>query len=99
MPVGPGENRSKRCVETEQEVYLKRFGAHTIAKFLACMFVVEEFPARQAKCLIRYSSVLENKRGKRSAPTSMPCCNSQNKPQLMLVTVIATVTEYEADQT
>ena len=55
------ENRSKPCAETEKEVYLKRLGAHTIAKFLAGMFVMEQLPARQAKCLIRYSSVLESK--------------------------------------
>ncbi len=45
----------------EKEVYLKRLGAHTIAKFLAGMFVMEQLPARQAKCLSRYSSVLESK--------------------------------------
>ena len=56
-----GENRSKPCAETEKEVYLKRLGAHTIAKFLAGMFVTEQLPARQAKCLMRYSSVLESK--------------------------------------
>ena len=57
-----GENRSKPCAETEKEVYLKRLGAHTIAKFLAGIFVAEQLPARQAKCLTRYSSVLESKR-------------------------------------
>ena len=56
------ENRSKPCAETEKEVYLKRLGAHTIAKFLAGIFVAEQLPARQAKCLTRYSSVLESKR-------------------------------------
>ena len=56
-----GENRSKPCAEMEKEVYLKRLGAHTIAKFLAGMFVTEQLPARQAKCLIRYSRVLESK--------------------------------------
>jgi len=56
-----GESTSKPCVETEKEVYLKRLGAHTIAKFLAGMLVMEQLPARQAKCLIRYSSVLESK--------------------------------------
>ena len=56
-----GENRSKPCAETEKEVYLKRLGAHTIAKFLAGIIVAEQLPARQAKCLIRYSSVLESK--------------------------------------
>ena len=59
--VCPWENRSKPCAEAEKEVYLKRLGAHTIAKFLACMFVMEQLPARQAKCLMRYSSVLESK--------------------------------------
>ena len=59
--VCPWENRSKPCAETEKEVYLKRLGAHTIAKFLAGMFVMEQLPARQAKCLSRYSSVLESK--------------------------------------
>ena len=57
-----GENRSKPCAEMEKEVYLKRLGAHTIAKFLAGIFVAEQLPARQAKCLTRYSSVLESKR-------------------------------------
>ena len=70
-----------------------------MAKFLACMFVTEELSARRAKCLIKYSRVLENKRGKCSAPTSMPCCNSQSKPQFMLVVVTATVTEDEVDAT
>ena len=37
----------------EEEVYLKRFGAHTIAKFLACMFITEQIPAREIKCLIK----------------------------------------------
>ena len=45
-----------------EKVYLKRLGAHTIAKFLAGIFVAEQLPARQAKCLTRYSSVLESKR-------------------------------------
>ena len=57
-----GESTSKPCAETEKEVYLKRLGAHTIAKFLAGIFVAEQLPARQAKCLTRYSSVLESKR-------------------------------------
>ena len=70
-----------------------------MAKFLACMFVMEELPARRAKCLIRYSTVLENKRGKCSAPRSTPCCHSQSKPQFMLVVVTATVTEDEVDPT
>ena len=70
-----------------------------MARFLACMFVMVELPARHAKCLIRNSSVLENKRGKRSAPTSMPCCNSESKPPFMLLLVIATVTEDEVDPT
>ena len=34
-----------------------------MAKFLACMLVTEELPARRAKCLIRYSTVLENNTG------------------------------------
>ena len=99
VPLGLGESRSKHGVETEKEVYLKRFGAHTIAKFLASMLVTELFPARDAKCLIRYSSVLENKRGRCSAPKSKRCCSAQNKPHFMLVVVIATVPEYEVDKT
>lgn len=93
------ENRCKRSVETEKEVYLRRFGAHTMAKFLACMLVTELFAARQAKCLIRNTRVLGNKRGKCSAPASMPCCHSQSKPQFTLVVITATDAEDEVDPT
>ena len=93
------ENRCKRSVETEKEVYLRRFGAHTMAKFLACMLVTELFTDKQAKCLIRYARVLGNKSGKCSAPASIPCCDSQSKPQFTLVVITATVTEDEVDPT
>ena len=58
MPVGRAH---LSLVLKQKKVYLKRLGAHTIAKFLAGMFVMEQLPARQAKCLSRYSSVLESK--------------------------------------
>lgn len=41
-----------------RSTYLSRFGAQTSAKFRACMFVWVLNVARWAKCLVRYSRVL-----------------------------------------
>ena len=38
--------------------YLRRFGAHTRARFLACMLVLLLKDAMWARCRIRYSKVL-----------------------------------------
>lgn len=39
--------------------YLRRFGAHTRARFLACMLVLLLNEAMWARCRIRYSKVLK----------------------------------------
>lgn len=39
--------------------YLRRFGAHTRARFRACMLVLLLKEAIWARCRIRYSKVLE----------------------------------------
>lgn len=41
-----------------RSAYRSRFGAQTSAKFRACMFVWVLNVARWAKCLVRYSRVL-----------------------------------------
>lgn len=44
-----------------KQSYLRRFGAHTIARFLQCMLVTAQYVPMRDKCLMRNSRVLETK--------------------------------------
>lgn len=42
-------------------IYLSRFGAQTMARFLMCMLVSSLKVARWARCFMRYSRVLRDR--------------------------------------
>lgn len=57
-PLGSDPVRS-HCTAPACKGHLRRFGAQTMARFLVCMLVVELKVARWARCLMRYSRVLD----------------------------------------
>lgn len=72
----------------ESLLYLRRFGAHTKARFLVCMLVMLLKEARWVRCLIRYSNVLQwfhTKKEKCVILTVSACWDSkaQSQPSLL----------------